>query len=340
MCDDHVVETAQAIAAFWAWWPSVRPRLEVAIETGEYGDLGAEVTERVQAIDPGLAWELSAGRQAQHSLCVTPEGNATLRATSERWFLAAPPADATWEFAAARQPMPNALSHRFELGGREVDLARLVVAIAVDDDRQVVDVAVHHPDFAAMDDRAKGTVSFLALDWLLGEDGVERWVGVVNPADDTPPDAIPMSALPGVVEALEARHVEPTWAILQATNQAGQPVLVVARRPLKRIERPLFDLHGAIRLPFTEQQTPAGLPDALALDRLRAFEEALVVAVPEELAIVAAHVTQQGSRVLHLYCDAEGPARAAVEAYVGSSGVEATLAWDLDPAWGAIRPFQ
>ena len=327
------------IAEFWAWWPAAHPRIEEAISTGEYGDLGDEITARVRAIDDGLAWELSAGRVAQHSFCVTPEGNAALRATSERWLLAAPPADRTWEFAAARQAVVGALGNRVSLVGRDFDRGLLVVDATVDDDRQVVDVVVHHPDFASLDEQAVGTVVFLSLDWLLGEDGVERWIGTVAPAVTAPAAAIPMAELPVVVEALEARHVAPTWAILQATNQAGDPVLVVARRPLKRIERPLFDLHGAIRLAFDEQ-TDAGLPGPGALEALRAFEDALGTAVPEELAIVAAHVTQRGTRVLHLYCDAEGAARELVDAFVATSGSGGAVHWELDPAWEAIRPFQ
>ena len=56
----------------------------------------------------------------------------------------------------------------------------------MDDDRARVDVAVHHPEFAAMDEQLRLQVTFLALDSLLGEEAVELWVGEVAAVVDEP----------------------------------------------------------------------------------------------------------------------------------------------------------
>jgi hypothetical protein len=104
-----------------------------------------------------------------------------------------------------------------------IDLVQTRLGITVDEDRQQVDVAVHHPRFPEMTDGAKATVSFLVLDWLLGEDGVERWVGDVQASDVEPPASLPTDALDEVLVALRQRHPNPSWAILEGEDATGSP---------------------------------------------------------------------------------------------------------------------
>jgi hypothetical protein len=110
-------------------------------------------------------------------------------------------------------------------------------------------------------ERTRATPTFLLLDWLLGEDGMERWIGRVEVHLTEPAGTVAAEALPEVVRALGERHPNPTWAVLQGRDNSGQPLLVVARRPLKRIDWPLFDLHG--RLTVTgAAASPAEVPEA------------------------------------------------------------------------------
>src|SRR4051794_17252185 len=103
-------DPATAVAEFWTTWPSVRPRVEDAILTGSFDGIVDEVSARVSAIDPGLQWELAAGRVADHALVVSAGGKRSLRAMAERWMRAGPGADDMWEFHSSRQPDPTALS--------------------------------------------------------------------------------------------------------------------------------------------------------------------------------------------------------------------------------------
>ena len=327
------------VAEFWSWWPGARPRVERAIESGEWGTLIDEFSMRVHAIDPGLEWELGRGQVARHSLCVTPAGKGELRAVTERWRVAGPRPDATWEYAAARPADLEALDRTLRFDETELNLVELRLGVTVDDEREQVDVVVHHPRFASMTDEAKTTVSFLVLDWLMGEDGVERWIGSVSTSDEDRPASVPADALTEIIGALQGRHPEPSWSLLKATGPDGRPILALARRPLKRVEHPLFDLHGGIELPFVEQ-TPEGVPLPPALDRLRAFEDHLLALGVDDL-LVAAHETYAGTRTLHVYCDSHGAARSTVDDFLGKQrwpGLRVT--WSLDPGWEAIQPYQ
>ena len=59
---------ADAIAGFWSWWAGARDRFAAAIDAGEMGpELVDELGARVEAIAPGLAWEL--GRERRRPMC-------------------------------------------------------------------------------------------------------------------------------------------------------------------------------------------------------------------------------------------------------------------------------
>jgi hypothetical protein len=315
------------------------PSLRRPWPTKGSGGLVDEFHRHVDAIHPGLDWELGKGQVAQHVLVVTSAGNAELRSLAERWRLAGPEPDATFEYASARTADPSALESKLVLDGIELALADIRIGVTVDDDRQVLDLVVFHPRFPDLNESTRATVSYLMLDWLLGEDGVERWVGTINWTTEPPPAAVAPDALPEILAGLRARHPEPSWVILEGEGPGGPRILIVTRRPLKRVEHPLFDLHGTIELPFS-QQTPDGLPAAPALDWLRAFEDQLLSAHGEDLLLVAAHETTRGRRTIHLYCDSQGRGPAAVEDFVTTcQWPGAQVNWVLDPG-KAIAPYQ
>jgi len=56
----------------------------------------------------------------------------------------------------------------------------------LDEHRLSYDVVVHHPEFVQMQESQRQQFVFLVLDWALGEDDVERWVGGVEAAVDAP----------------------------------------------------------------------------------------------------------------------------------------------------------
>src|SRR6187399_1447322 len=52
---------ADPIAEFWAWWETAKGPLAQAIHNRTVSEWTDPISERVHAIDPGLAWELGPG---------------------------------------------------------------------------------------------------------------------------------------------------------------------------------------------------------------------------------------------------------------------------------------
>ena len=175
------------------------------------------------------------------------------------------------------------------------------------------------------------------LDWLLGEDGVERWVGTIDVAGSNRPTDCRLGRARGDRRRpRKAPQPHPSWAILTTEDASGAPLIVVARRPLKRVEYPLFDQLGVIRCAFADQ-TERGLPGAGSLAWLRDLEDALVDFVGDR-AVLAAHRTSAGEREFLLYTDSTGNTSRVVDGWL-LSWPDSAATWRLDPTWSATRPY-
>ena len=301
----------EAIADFWHWWPDTRPRVEAAVAAGDWGGLVAEVGERVEAIDPGLEWEFSHGHSgAEHALVVCASGRPELRATAARWLASAPPPDGTWEYHAYRQPDPAALAAKMRIADTDLALADLRYGISVDRDRPEIDVVCHHPAFATLPEGACVQVTFLSLDWTLGERDVELWIGAVDWQPVAPPDAQSPEALREAVADLAAKHREPVWALMSTENGHAHPLMASVQVPLKSIRWPRFDTHLAVTVPYHANHV--GLPTDDELRALRGYEDELSDAAGADGELVA-HETSKGRRILHFYVDSGTGAADAVE---------------------------
>jgi hypothetical protein len=297
-----------AIVDFWAWWPTVRPDAEAAITCGDWGTLSAQFSRRVAAIHPDLQWEFARGTTAKHCLVVSPGGMAELRPVAARWGALAPEPDATWEYHIARQADPDMLASTIGLGeGVQLDLRQLRVAFTRDPDAPEIDVTVFHPAFHMFGEGVRRQVTYLSLDWLLGEDGVEEWVGAIGWETEEPAGLTGPAALIAAVEELREEYRTPQWVLLRGERPDGGPVIATVQRPLRPVRWPRFDTHVAITLPYA-QATAVGLPEAESLAALREFEDtALSTAVGAD-GVLVAHETSGGARVLHYYVDADSPA--------------------------------
>jgi len=331
-----LASSSAAIAEFWAWWPSARPLLEEAIRTGSFEGVVEPLSARVAAIHPRLQWELAAGVEAEHAVVVTAGGEPRLRALAERWMRAGPPPDTSWEFHSSRQPDPGALDNTLSVADHELDLRQVVLDPHADDERALLDVAVHHPLFAQMPEQARMTATFLTLDWLLGEDGVERWIGVVDIVLEPPASAVPATDLPALVTQLANRHHEPRWAALRGTTLDGRPMSATARVPMKPVEFPLFDLHVTVTVPYAHADE-GGLPVDPSLSALCDLEDALVHRLGEA-AVFVGQESLGGSRLLHFYTDSEDTVPAQIEALCRSwaEGPAAVYA-QLDGGWDRVN---
>ena len=327
----------ESVRDFWAWWGAEGRALADASVAGEpNGTLVEAMGRRVSAIHPGLAWELSQGRDAQHCLVVSPEGDAALRATARRWLDEAPAADATWEFADSRQASREPESVVLDLGGQTIGFGDIVVGARREGSR--VDVTVHHPSFAALDERSRVAATFLALDTTLGETAVEVWVGEVSPSVVPPLDGFGLTGLRAVVRDLQADSTdedgEPQWAILNGDGDGG-PVVAMAQIPLHPATAPHLDTHAAVAVPYTDQ-TDSGLPGRAALTELRALEDSIGEALGHRGRVVA-HQSHAGVRLMHVYVDST--AEQAVPALAGVCDPwpqDVRIRVTPDPGWANV----
>lgn len=116
------------------------------------------------------------------------------------------------EYHPARQSDPEALTSRLELDGSELDLSLTRVGLTLDAERQKANVLVFHPGFATIPEQARGQATYLVLDWLLGEDGVERRLGAVEQS---------LSARP--VRCRQKRSLNPRIPIPPPFSQTPHP---------------------------------------------------------------------------------------------------------------------
>lgn len=332
--------TAPAIEAFWTWWEdSGRVACEQAVESNAFDEVAGDLQQLVKAIDPGLELEFGKGALSKLYLCVTAGGRPGLRPTAERWLLAGPLSDDTWEYRAARASDHSVFEEGepFEVGGLTVDPDQLRLGIWIDDERQIVDVELWHPGLASAAPEQRRTAASLMLDWLLGEDACERWIGRVDLVDAEPEGALLPLEFVTAVEELERRHLEPTYALMSGTMES-RPVIIIARRPLKRVEFPLFDLRVDARL-VLDDPTSDGFPDPDLLDGLTLLEDDFSSRLGDQ-GVVAAVVTHSGVRTFHIYCDQEGTGPAIAQEWVAAHPDQTiVLSFELDPAWEAVAPY-
>ena len=154
-----------------------------------------------------------------------------------------------------------------------------------------------------MTDKSPLRVSFLVLDWVLGEDGVERWVGAVETTGIRRTANAPASDLEAAVNEMAAQARPERWVLMEGTTRGGERIVVSARRPLQWLDHPIFDLHTEVRLAY-EDKREDGLPTVASLDLLRGIEDDISAALGIR-GILVAHETVAGTRLLHYYSGSE-----------------------------------
>ncbi|MEU0565772.1 DUF695 domain-containing protein [Nonomuraea sp. NPDC005983] len=339
--EEEAGEPGDGIAGFWVWWQESRPRVDALVAAGEAEKLSELIAPAVNAVHPGLVWEVAPGRNAAHALVVTAAGDAELRSRAHRWARAAPPADLLWEFHPSRQANPQAIDLTLDVGGFEFALDKLMLGLRVPRSTPRVDIAAYHPIFGELDDDTRMDAALLALDWLLGEDDVARWVGEITPATFQPIDAVAAAHLPAVVADVASGYAEEQWALLEGQTASGAPLVATARYPLRPVDYPLFDQHIAITLPYAHRDE-FGLPVGDSVAALRDFEERLGARLLKlrDDAVLATHLSAEGHRVIHIYADPTGDAAIhAKELIVSWEEGEPRVDVASDPSWSAVVAF-
>jgi hypothetical protein len=268
----------------------------------------------------GLACEMGPGVQARHALCVSANGDPALRKLAYRWYDAAPPADAAFEFHPARIAGPSGPEMVLMLGDEEFAFADFRFDVSVDDERMELDLVVAHPAFAHLDDDTRGQVGFIGLDNILGEEEVERWVGTLEWSELPPSGGVDARELRAQVDRLAATAPSGEWAVLR-----GPDAIAIAARPLRPVDHPYFD-------ELCELTAVVG-----ELSELQDHEEALTAHFGER-AFHAASLTREGERTAFVYVDRDESTSTELAAWASTRGYAFHCSYD--PAWDAVRSFR
>ena len=166
-------------AEFWKWWPGARDGIAKAIVTGAFDNrIVNDISKHVQRVHPGMAWELQPGTQAAHAFCLSSEGDPEPRQVALRWLERAPQPDATWEYHASKQPAKTLMT--LMVAGGQFDLEEMRASTAWDATRDASTSVCGTPASPRCPEDVRIQAAFLFLDHLLGEDGVERWIGAIE----------------------------------------------------------------------------------------------------------------------------------------------------------------
>ena len=319
---------------FWDWWRhDGAAAVSAALAAHDLEAVLRLTTERIDAVDPRLAWEYGAGHVAAQALVVTAGGDPDVRATARRWLLAAPDPSAEWEYHDMRQANPTGFALQFG----EQRLASDDVVVGVAQRGPVLDVAVHHPLFSAMPAEAAAHVGYLLLDNAVGEESVELWLGRVEPVTARPSGAFPLHELPTRIAAVRAEYTGPDGGLVWILLRGDGPSIVRTRVRLTPVSRPHFDTHVRVRVPYPEG--PDGLPQAGPVDELAALEDHLMARVGTDGEVVAVE-TCRGIRTVHLYVDGSPPAADLVRSEVSDwSDGKGTVTSRRDSGWSAVQAF-
>jgi hypothetical protein len=333
MAAEETASQSASIDEFWQWWLTARDRVARSIHAGGSDDLTADLNARVDAIDSGLEWETCPGSAAEHALVVTAAGKPQLRAAAARWLTAAPSADATWEYHATRPGDPSALTSALQIAGTTVDLTQVGYTIEVDRQRCQIDVVCYHPAFAQLPDEVQAQVTYLSLDWLLGEAAVEIWLGAIGWTSKAPEDLKGPTDLRHAVAAIDGDF---RWILISGRDHDGVPRLATVAIPLRSARWPRFDTHVALTLDYSNYNE-VQLPADRSLAALRAFEDQVTALLGQDGTLVA-HETARRQRTFHFYVDSSTTGRGCLE--------EATSTWRegpataiaiLDPGFDSVR---
>ncbi|TLW90718.1 hypothetical protein [Saccharomonospora piscinae] len=195
-------EPGAAAAEFWRHWHDVLPDVSAALGEGQPQAAETLLCDAVARVHPDLHFSLERGQRALYALVVSGQEDPALRPYTDAWKAAAPPDDTIWEYHDSVPPVPDPAGVTVNLGPRRLPLADVRVVAQVDDADGVVDVAVHHPEFAALTEAERTAMTFLPLDATLGERLAAERLRRVETAVDEPEGTISLGELRALVRGL------------------------------------------------------------------------------------------------------------------------------------------
>ncbi|NND84053.1 MAG: DUF695 domain-containing protein [Acidimicrobiia bacterium] len=285
-----------AIEEFWEWWAEVRTEVATQVRDGALSDdLIDDIGDRVWRIHPELEWQLTGGIDATNSLNLVSGGTRLLRLIAELWRRMGPAADAEWEHHPAR--LPFGLTP-FEMGGTEIDPSEGRFTAKWDELYERLDLTISHPAFVELTDDEARDAAIHLLDGTLGEDAVERWMGILETSTDAGAGS-PLFTLRSDIDGMAAAATGESWQ--RADDQYDGVVVARVNRAVKWIDHISKPIYGELTITALASDDD-GLPVPLEQKRIDASVAALGAALGDH-AVFIGMATGEGEHTVHFFCE-------------------------------------
>ncbi|HEY2250086.1 MAG TPA: hypothetical protein VGH74_03455, partial [Planctomycetaceae bacterium] len=213
----------EQIANWWTEFVKQAPHIHALFHRQEEWDLLEWMQQHFSPIHPHLMWEFGPARRGPgHRLVITPEARRELRPLVREVLRRAPHIEG-WEF------------YQYRLAEKDIADAAATVKGRVGGDIEHLQVLVQAGDFNRVDLRFLGfppeadtqhnnSVAFVASETLLGEEVLDRWIGVIDvepqPAGDERPFAIAdlQAKVQQLIEQIQDTLPERPWHEIDIEN--------------------------------------------------------------------------------------------------------------------------
>jgi hypothetical protein len=172
--------TLDAIDRWWQEFQTKTGELDDFFHGRKRWDLPGWMNQHLGTIAPNLMWEFGPGPGGGHQLTITPEGERHLRPLVETVLERAPQVQG-WSFAAYRPPEPLDVAYQSVMAKGGGDLAATTVRAAVGKHHRI-DLSFRSPLYEAADEPDACRDVFWMTESLLGEEVLDRWVGIIETA--------------------------------------------------------------------------------------------------------------------------------------------------------------
>jgi len=172
------------VTEFWRWFVATESPLKALYSAGQFEPLAEQMNRELDRVDPGLAWEIGAGRTRPYLLTISGEGNLELREKAERLLERAPRLK-DWEFYSSRPARVAPAAVRLPESGQRFETSTWTFVPSERSDEGRLDLVIVDEHLARSGRESALKAVSIYLDQLLGEDTVEAWIGMVsieNPA--------------------------------------------------------------------------------------------------------------------------------------------------------------
>ncbi|QGK71117.1 hypothetical protein GIY23_17755 [Allosaccharopolyspora coralli] len=203
-------DLADRVRAFWQLWDDeLQPQVSAALGDGQPHRLDHPLAEAVASVHPDLIVSIEQGENALFALVVSAQADPELRAVTDAWKAAAPADDQNWEYHDSIPPVPDPTQVTVNLHGGQYALSQVRLAAQVDHAEGLVDVAVHHPGFADLEEAERTALTFLPLQAVLGERLAADRLGRVETALLEPDGAVGLLEFRDVVRSVASGPTTP-----------------------------------------------------------------------------------------------------------------------------------